>query len=200
MSTGNHGHEQRIRSFLACYWWLRNPAIKPVEVGSLSHYVQGFFTSQVVRRISEPVHAHSKSACFLLQLWLVLKADVWLTLLNLLAICCHYSARTFMIVMVYSGIIYLIGISWYSPQIHDLTNWELWNPVEKSWTYQPWNSVHRFHLNPNINGSIPLKTNMAGWEVISCFFHRRYLAFGKGHQDINLMTIIDCIPNTDGIS
>ena len=26
----------------------------PVEVGSFSHYLQGFFTSQVVSRISEP--------------------------------------------------------------------------------------------------------------------------------------------------
>ncbi len=32
-------------------WWFRNPANSPVEVGRLSHYLPGFFTSQVVSRI-----------------------------------------------------------------------------------------------------------------------------------------------------
>ena len=35
-------------------WWFRNPVNSPVEVGSLAHYLQGFFASQVVSRISEP--------------------------------------------------------------------------------------------------------------------------------------------------
>ena len=26
------------------FWWFRNPARKPVEVGSFSHYLQGFST------------------------------------------------------------------------------------------------------------------------------------------------------------
>ena len=29
-------------------WWFRNPVKAPVEVGSFSHYLRGFYTSQVV--------------------------------------------------------------------------------------------------------------------------------------------------------
>ena len=112
MSTGNHGREQRIRSCLACYcwWWFRNPAIKAVEVGSLPHYLQGFFYIPG----DSPDFWTINSMCWcmhiqiihvvLLQLWLVLKAAFWL---NLLVICCHYSALTFMILMIYSSIIYI---------------------------------------------------------------------------------------------
>ena len=36
-------------------WWFRNPARKPIEVGSLSHYLQGFmYTSQVVNAGFQP--------------------------------------------------------------------------------------------------------------------------------------------------
>ena len=43
-----HNAFQRDR----CCWWFRNPAVAPVEVGSLSHYLQGFLHSRWLFGIS----------------------------------------------------------------------------------------------------------------------------------------------------
>ena len=46
--ASNAGLEHLHQSHEAGYcWWFRNPACKPVEVVSLSHYLQGFLPSQV---------------------------------------------------------------------------------------------------------------------------------------------------------
>ena len=55
----------------------RNPARKPVEVGSLSHYLQGFYTSQVVSLISS-----INSRCW----WTQLSCTSWITVDMLLSL------------------------------------------------------------------------------------------------------------------
>ena len=44
--NGGKRHQQRRTP--KYHWWFRNPANSPVELGNLSTYLQGFFTSQVV--------------------------------------------------------------------------------------------------------------------------------------------------------
>ena len=63
----------KLEANLKCWycWWFRNPAEKPVEVGSLSHYLQGFMTIRGGdRRISEP------STVFLGEMTIIPKPDL----------------------------------------------------------------------------------------------------------------------------
>ena len=58
-------------------WWFWNPA--PVEVGSFSHHLTGFHTSQVVSRISEP---STSSTSHLREVRNIITQECWLLMFS----------------------------------------------------------------------------------------------------------------------